>query len=175
MSDAGLSSAGSMPPSNGVTIRDLRPADMPAVMTILEAGLRDQAVHTPDAEAIFEQEWAACRSALDATPGDWWVAEQADNVIALLWLEPQPDPLFPAYVVQQLAVAPSLRGQGIGTALLDFAETQALEANAVVLIIATMPDNPARRLYERHGFSHVPEGYGESRSGQVLLWKRFGL
>lgn len=173
MSGGPVPPAGSAPPPGGVTIRAIRPADAPAVVTILEAGLRDQAAHAADSAAAFEQEWAACRAALDADPGGWWLAERAGEAVALLWLEFQPDPLFPACVVQQLAVTPALRGQGIGTALLGFAEEQARAAGAAVLIIGTLPGNPALRLYRRRGFERVPAGYGESRSGQVLLWKRF--
>ena len=57
-------------------------------------------------------------------------------------------------VLSLLAVAPEARGQGIGSALLQAVEAQARAAvpRLHVLSLDVIEHNPARRLYERHGF-----------------------
>jgi ribosomal protein S18 acetylase RimI-like enzyme len=50
-----------------------------------------------------------------------WVAVQHDLLVGLLVLVPQPDHLL----VENVAVLPSTQGHGIGTGLLDLAESQA--------------------------------------------------
>jgi ribosomal protein S18 acetylase RimI-like enzyme len=58
--------------------------------------------------------------------------------------------------IMDIALAPSFRGRGIGTALLEplIAEAQASECRLSIHVEA---DNPARRLYERLGFVQVGE------------------
>lgn len=146
--------------------------DEPAARAILNAGLREQAAYTPDAD-YCAREWAACTAALDAKPGEWWVAVESGEVAGVLWLEPTPDLLAPYHVVQQVAVAPGRRGQGIGAALVGFAEQEARSAGSLLLIIGGLEANPAMRLYRRLGFEEVPEGYGQPEPGRALLWKRF--
>jgi ribosomal protein S18 acetylase RimI-like enzyme len=66
-----------------------------------------------------------------------------------------------------MAVLPGYRGRGVGGQLLTRLLTQAARRYpAVSLSVAA--DNPARRLYERHGFVVV------KRSGNSLtmLWKK---
>lgn len=57
-----------------------------------------------------------------------------------------------AYHISELDVDPGLRNQGIGGALLKWAEDEAREGGYKVMSLSTTMDNPARRLYERHGF-----------------------
>ena len=59
------------------------------------------------------------------------------------------------YHISELHVDPRLRGQGIGGALLDFAEQEARAAGFTQMSLATTTSNPARRLYERHSFRVV--------------------
>lgn len=56
------------------------------------------------------------------------------------------------YHVSELDVDPGFRNQGIGGALLEWAEGEAREGGYKVMSLSTTMDNPARRLYERHGF-----------------------
>lgn len=55
-------------------------------------------------------------------------------------------------VISLLAVAPHVRGQGVGGALLCGAENEARKRGLRVLVLDVIENNPARRLYERHGF-----------------------
>lgn len=57
-----------------------------------------------------------------------------------------------AYHVAELDVDPRYRNRGIGGALLDRAEAQAVESGYRQMTLETTTINPARRLYERHGF-----------------------
>ena len=71
-------------------------------------------------------------------------------------IEDGPDDTFPVadrYAeVYSLSVAPSVRGLGIGTQLLDFIEQELAGRGVADLKIAVMEGNEgARRLYERRG------------------------
>lgn len=59
------------------------------------------------------------------------------------------------YHVAELDVDPAYRSRGIGGALLDYAEAEARENSHTQMSLTTTTINPARRLYERHGFSVV--------------------
>ena len=53
------------------------------------------------------------------------------------------------WILNDMFVAATARKQGIGAVLLERARQWAVETNAKGLILETMPDNPARKLYER--------------------------
>jgi GNAT superfamily N-acetyltransferase len=57
-----------------------------------------------------------------------------------------------------IAVVPSKRGHGIGDELLQALIGKAKEAGYQRLSLSVEPGNPARKLYERHGFEVVNEG-----------------
>ena len=61
-----------------------------------------------------------------------------------------------AYHISELNVDAAYRNRGIGGALLDHAEREARAAGHPCMSLSTTTINPARRLYERHGF-HVAE------------------
>jgi|SRR5689334_737208 len=73
-----------------------------------------------------------------------------------------------------LRVAPNVRGQGIGSALLDAAESAVRRRGARALRVETQQVNvPACRLYRRHGFhlERVTRGaYADLPSEVQLLW-----
>jgi ribosomal protein S18 acetylase RimI-like enzyme len=60
-----------------------------------------------------------------------------------------------AYSIAELHVYPSYRHRGIGGAMLRYAEEQAREQDCRQMSLTTHTANPARRLYERHGFGVV--------------------
>ncbi len=68
-----------------------------------------------------------------------------------------------AYNVSEIHVAPPVRSRGVGTALMQHAETRARERSCRVMSLSTLMSNPARRLYERLGFvvtrSRTVRGY----------------
>ena len=57
-----------------------------------------------------------------------------------------------------IAVVPSQRGKGIGEQLLLALMERARQAGYSALSLSVEPGNPARKLYERHGFRVVEEG-----------------
>ena len=57
-----------------------------------------------------------------------------------------------------IAVVPSKRGHGIGETLLAELIEKAKAAGYERLSLSVEPGNPARKLYERFGFSVVDEG-----------------
>ncbi len=61
---------------------------------------------------------------------------------------PRPD----TGIVALLAVAPECRGQGVGGALIAAAEAEARRWGLSRLALDVIENNPAHRLYERHGF-----------------------
>ncbi len=162
-----------------VEIRRYEPADEPAVLDILDEGLRAQTryaaqISPPEDAGFFEREWAACVAALHDEPGDWWVAADGGEIAGVLWLEQTADLFVPYHTVQQIAVREARRGEGIGRAMLAFAERHARDAGSMVLMIGGLASNPAMALYRRLGFEDVPEGYREEDNpNHVLLWKRF--
>ncbi len=64
----------------------------------------------------------------------------------------------PLINVHDLAVLPQARGRGIGQALLDAVVDRARRLGACKVTLEVLENNPARRLYERQGFT-----YGEPR------------
>jgi ribosomal protein S18 acetylase RimI-like enzyme len=54
--------------------------------------------------------------------------------------------------VESLAVAPSARGAGVGTALLDAGRTELRERGLEYWCVDVVESNPALHLYERAGF-----------------------
>jgi len=60
-----------------------------------------------------------------------------------------------SYHIAEIDVDPACRNRGIGGALLDHAEREARSAGYSVMSLTTTTINPARRLYERHGFRVV--------------------
>lgn len=75
----------------------------------------------------------------------------------------------------ELQVDPRKRGQGVGGALLDAVEHRAGEAGWSHLSLTTGSTNPARRLYERHGFMVQAQRFGRRYArltgipGRVLM------
>ncbi|TMG01554.1 MAG: GNAT family N-acetyltransferase [Chloroflexi bacterium] len=60
-----------------------------------------------------------------------------------------------AYHVAEIDVDPASRNKGIGGALLENAEAEARAGGYRLMSLTTSTANPARRLYERHGFRVV--------------------
>jgi [ribosomal protein S18]-alanine N-acetyltransferase len=59
-----------------------------------------------------------------------------------------------------IAVVPSRRGKGFGEELLAALLARAKEGGFAQISLSVEPDNPALRLYERHGFRKVGESGG---------------
>jgi GNAT superfamily N-acetyltransferase len=65
-------------------------------------------------------------------------------------------------LLDELYVAPALRGRGIGSALLALVEATARQRGAELLEVnVDGEDTDARRFYERHGYTNTEPGQHE--------------
>ena len=111
-----------------------------------------------DDELSWEHRRALYQERLAAGRGFLVLATMAEELVGygFVCIEDGPDDTFPVadrYAeVYSLSVAPSVRGLGIGTQLLDFIEQELAGRGVADLKIAVMEGNEgARRLYERRG------------------------
>lgn len=72
-----------------------------------------------------------------------------------------------------LAVAPESRGQGAGGALLGTVEAEVRARGLHRLALHVIENNPARRLYERHGFRTLRTHQMPRRLGALVGYARF--
>ena len=141
-----------------VTIRSAGPADAAALATLrfaLRSGV--ELVWEPEPEFVPRcTTWMAQR----LMPGGWWrcwVAVADEAIVGSVWLQliekipnPGEDPELHGYV-SNLYVAPSHRGAGLGTRLLE--ACIAVCAEDVVDKMILWPTPESRSLYQRQGFS----------------------
>jgi ribosomal protein S18 acetylase RimI-like enzyme len=97
-------------------------------------------------------------------PGDTGVvAEHGGTLVGAAWYRwlPASDRGY-GYVGDDvpelsLAVADGYRGRGVATGLLKRLVREAKDSGVTALSLSVEPDNPALRLYQRHGFNQVGE------------------
>lgn len=89
--------------------------------------------------------------AFSATPRSVVIeARREGNLLGYAMIGSQAGSCF----VQRVAVEPTSRGQGLGSAMLDRSEAWAGRSGAATMILNVRPDNDqARTLYKRHGFT----------------------
>ena len=100
--------------------------------------------------------------------GDAWVADDGGQIVGLLVLVPSDEHVL----VENVAVEPARQGEGIGRALLAFAEQRAAELGVSEMRLYThvlMTENQA--LYTRLGYVEVERRTVEGRTG-VFMSKR---
>jgi predicted N-acetyltransferase YhbS len=126
-----------------VETTDVRPAtaaDIPRIRAIVEAayspyieriGMRPGPMHDDQAQQVAD--------------GLVHVAERGGEVVGLIVLSPQADHLL----IENVAVAPAVRGTGVGRLLLQFAERQGF-AELRLYTHVKMTENQA--LYARNGY-----------------------
>jgi ribosomal protein S18 acetylase RimI-like enzyme len=147
-------------------IRELEPADAGLLGEMLYAALYwDPAAERLPTEAvlghprvtIFHEGWGR--------PGDvGLVAELDDVAVGVAWYRLFTDAEHGEGFVDEatpelaIAVVPSKRGHGIGDELLKALLEKAQAAGYRRISLSVEPGNPARKLYERHGFEVVAEG-----------------
>ncbi|WP_200829755.1 GNAT family N-acetyltransferase, partial [Cellulomonas algicola] len=103
------------------------------------------------------------RVATQVDAGEWWVLRDDEGVAAtirLLWSDPDfwGDDPTPAVYVHGLMVARRRSGDGLGSALLDWAAARGRDAGVGLFRLDCRTSNPAlRRYYESQGFTAVGE------------------
>jgi GNAT superfamily N-acetyltransferase len=144
-----------------ITIRPARAIDEPFLWEMLY-----QAVYVPPGGAPVPREIVG-QPELNRYVAGWgqagdvgFIAEENGQPIGAAWLRLLPgEKRGYGYVDDHtpeltMAVAPNYRSRGIGTRLLTYLLAEAArQYPAVSLSVAA--ENPARRLYERHGFVTV--------------------
>ena len=147
-------------------IRELRSDELDFLGEMLYAALDWRGDgQLPPRELVLEHELVVIYHRGWGRPGDAGVvAEEDGKPVGAAWyrLFTQEDAGF-GFVDEQtpelaIAVVPSKRGHGIGDELLQELIAKARDAGYQRLSLSVEPGNPARKLYERHGFSIVDEG-----------------
>jgi ribosomal protein S18 acetylase RimI-like enzyme len=155
-----------MPVIRPPVIRPLAAADVGAVV---ELSLRAWApVHESMAQvlggpinAVVYPDWAAqqtgdVRAVCQDATADVWVAESGGRLAGFVAIRIGSDGTGE---IDMIAVDPPAQGQGIGTALTQFAMQVMRESGVRLAIVATGGDPghaPARRTYEKAGFTGLP-------------------
>lgn len=126
--------------------------DAPTLAALLRAFNAEFDAPVPD-EATLTRRWRELIAREDVLV---ILAEDPEPVgFAYLTLRPTPYYDGPLAQLEELYVAPELRGKGIGSAMMARVEEE-LRARGCgeININVDEPDTGARRFYERHGFSN---------------------
>ncbi|ABV85487.1 GNAT family N-acetyltransferase [Shewanella pealeana] len=111
------------------------------------------------------------RQALDCWANSFWIAKNSQGIVIgylLASTSAQADTCW----ILSVAVADTARGQGIGGKLISqLISALPPEVNYIHLTVA--PDNPAKALYSRHGFTEYgfeSDYFGESEPRVVMRY-----
>ncbi len=145
--------------SVGVTIRTIERGEWREYKKVRLRALQD----SPDAfGSTYEQSilienaaWQARLENVQPERDHPLVACAGDEFVGLAWVQVEPENLTVAHLYQ-MWVAPSVRGRGVGQALVERAIDWARQADCQSMLLqVTAGDRPARRLYARLGFRAV--------------------
>ena len=111
---------------------------------------------------FYPQGWQARQvadvgSLLDSEPENFWLALRDRRLAGFVGLRLHPDDRMAE--IHIIAVSPECQRQGVGRALLDFAERRLRQAGMAMVMVETVGDSghePARRAYEASGYQPGP-------------------
>jgi GNAT superfamily N-acetyltransferase len=145
-------------PAAGGSPRVATVTDAATVAVLLDAFNREFHTPTPGPAVLA----ARLRLQLARTDVIALLAGNPAVAVALLTLRPNIWYDGPVALLDELYVAPEVRGLGIGSALLDSAESITRERGGRLLEInVDGADHDARRFYERHGYTNTEPGQDE--------------
>jgi GNAT superfamily N-acetyltransferase len=159
-----------------VTVRDAAIADLPFLADMLyEAAVAAPPLRGRSPAEVLAQPGIARYLIGWGRPGDTaLVAEEAGLPRGAAWYRLYGPGDRGAGIVAEsgvpelsIAVAPAHRGRGIGSVLLDALIERARDDGYWRLRLSVDPDNPAARLYRRHGF--VDAGVEAPEDGTALF------
>jgi ribosomal protein S18 acetylase RimI-like enzyme len=139
-----------------VTLRPATPADRDFLFRLYASTREEELAIVPwppaAKEAFLRQQFEARTSDYESrfADGDNSIVLRDGTPVGQLWVRRNPDELR----MLDVALLPEYRGAGLGTSLLTELVTEARERKVPVRLYVLV-DNPARRLYERLGFSPV--------------------
>ena len=140
---------------NAVSVRRIGPDDWRAWRDVRLAALADAPYAFPgELPAAQQRDEAGWREQLDTESGVWLLASVGDELVgqAGAWL-----PLGPPPTLVSLWVRPTHRGKGVGDALVAEILAWAREERYTEVQLWVLETNePAQRLYRRHGFVSQP-------------------
>lgn len=97
----------------------------------------------------------------------FFVAETPEKVVGFVKLMPMPMAEGDGLYIDAICVSDTMRGKGVGTALLRQAETFLQQSGGSMLLLHVENSNKnARRLYERVGYVRL-----EKENGRILMMK----
>jgi GNAT superfamily N-acetyltransferase len=143
-------------------IRGAIAADVMAIQRIVHDAYVKYIARIGKQPGPMQDDYAARVAAREA-----WVCAEGDDIAGILVLEPAPDHLL----LDNVAVAPSWQGSGVGRRLLDFADAEALRMGYTELRLYThvlMHENIA--LYTRLGWQEY--GRGEQAGFQRVFMRK---
>ncbi|HEX3345323.1 MAG TPA: GNAT family N-acetyltransferase [Polyangiaceae bacterium] len=136
------------PPPAPVRVRDLEPADVPAVTALVVEVLAEFGF-TAKVGGVAE-DLRAVRERYGAGEAGFWVAEREGVVVGTVAIRPKEGRTCE---LKRLYLRPSERGSGLGQRLYDHAETFARRAGYErVWLDSSRRFARAHRLYRRNGF-----------------------
>ena len=144
-----------------ITQRKANREDLPAIIELyVQAGLeQEEKVNLSDSERVWERMQQYPAYAV-------YLAVQAGEVVgtfALLIMDNLAHHGTPAGIVEDVAVSPAHQGQGIGTAMMQFAMEECSKAECYKLSLSSnLKREAAHQFYEglgfiKHGYSFVVE------------------
>lgn len=132
-------------------IRRAGPADAPEIARLLHDFNTEYDDPTPGVEKLT----GFCRQLLEADEMTVLLGGDGPDALALLRLRRSPWTAEPEAYLQELYVAPPMRGRGIGRALLEATMDAARAAGATGIDLNTgETDTAARALYESCSFTN---------------------
>lgn len=146
------------PGLTGVSLREMTPADVPAVMDL------ERALFPLDA-------WSEgmLRDELAEPARHYLVAVSGDTVVGYAGLRSVP----PEGDVQTMAVSEQVWGRGVGSSLLTELLAEAGRRGITHVFLEVRSDNPrAQRLYGRFGFVQIGVRRGYYNGADALVMRR---
>ncbi|HHW88485.1 MAG TPA: GNAT family N-acetyltransferase [Chloroflexi bacterium] len=101
------------------------------------------------------------------------VAEVEERVAGFVWYVAEGAFQRSGYIML-FGVAPDMQGQGVGRALLTYAERALFAANASIVLLVSDFNHDAQRFYQRHGYVQVgalPD-YVKTGVNELIYYKR---
>jgi len=152
-----------------VAVRAMTKGDAPACAAIA----CDSAI---GARYGFEREALAATlaAALDSG-GELFVAEAGGRMAGFAWIDPR-GAFSSAPYLRLIAVDASLRGSGVGAALLDEFEARTAAVGRDFCLLVSDFNEAAQRFYERHGYAKrgVLPDFARPGIAEVLMVKKRG-
>ena len=136
------------------TIRLCEPDDTIRIVPLIQAQVAASGRYAPDPDQLAE----LVHALLSSQFSDFLLAEVAGQALGVLQINYRLSTweVAPYAVIEDFYLAPQLRGQGVGTRMLDYACGRAEARGSMFVEAALHPEDRAARLYQQFGFLDTP-------------------